>query len=124
MRTRRIFFNRLAVDAQIGILDHERGATQPVHVDAEIDLAAADIPRHDGIAEVLDYRRLREAIVDECTRTHVNLIETLCDRLAARLLAQFAEVSHVRLRVSKPQAFADCSAVGVEISLGREDAQA
>lgn len=122
MRTRRIFFTRLAIDAQIGILDHERGATQPVHVDAEIDLAVASIPRHDGILEVLDYRRLREAIVDECTRTHVNLIETLCDRLAARLLAQFPDVLQIKLRVSKPQAFADCSAVGVEISVSREDA--
>ena len=53
---------------------------------------------------------------------HVNLIETLCDRLAARLLAQFPDVLQVKLRVSKPQAFADCSAVGVEISVSREDA--
>jgi dihydroneopterin aldolase len=122
MRTRRIFFTRLAIDAQIGILDHERGATQPLHIDAEIDLSVVDIPRHDGINEVLDYRRLREAIIDECTRAHVNLLETLCDRLAARLLTQFADVQHVKLRVSKPQAFADCVAVGIEISASKENA--
>ncbi|WP_420223551.1 dihydroneopterin aldolase [Pigmentiphaga litoralis] len=121
MRTRRIFFTRLAIDAQIGILDHERGATQPLHIDAEIDVAMIDIPRHDGIQEVLDYRHLRQAIIDECTRTHVNLLETLVDRLAARLLTQFADVQHVKLRVSKPQAFADCVAVGIEISASRGD---
>ncbi|MBX6319136.1 dihydroneopterin aldolase [Pigmentiphaga sp.] len=121
MGTRRIFFNRLAVDAQIGILDHERGATQPLHVDAEIDLEGVDKPRHDGIQEVLDYRRLRECIVDECTRTHVNLLETLCDRLASRLLAQFSEIREVRLRVSKPQAFADCAAVGIEVTANRDN---
>lgn len=119
MGTRRIFFNRLAIDAQIGILDHERGATQPLHVDAEIDLEGVDMPAHDGIQEVLDYRRLRECIIDECTRTHVNLIETLCDRLAARLLAQFPEIRDVRLRVAKPQAFADCAAVGIEVTASR-----
>ncbi len=119
MGTRRIFFNRLAIDAQIGILDHERGATQPLHVDAEIDLRDVDKPTHDGIQEVLDYRRLRECIIDECTRTHVNLIETLCDRLAQRLLEQFPEIGNVRLRVAKPQAFADCAAVGIEVTASR-----
>ncbi|VCU68065.1 Dihydroneopterin aldolase [Pigmentiphaga humi] len=119
MGTRRIFFNRLAIDAQIGILDHERGATQPLHVDAEIDLQGVDKPDHDGIQEVLDYRRLRECIIDECTRAHVNLLETLCDRLAQRLLDQFAEIASVRLRVAKPQAFADCAAVGIEVTANR-----
>jgi dihydroneopterin aldolase len=51
----------------------------------------------------------------------VNLLETMCDRMAARLLAQFSEVRHVRLRVAKPQAFADCAAVGIEVSASRED---
>lgn len=122
MATRRIFFNRLAVDAQIGILDHERGATQPLHIDAEFVLAGVAAPNHDGIQEVLDYRSLRQCIIDECTRHHVNLLETLCDRLAARLLKQFPDVRDLRLRISKPQAFADCAAVGIEVSASREDA--
>ncbi len=121
MRTRRIFFNRLAIDTRIGILDHERGATQPLHVDADFDVEVADIPRNDGIHEVLDYRRLRETIIAECTHAHVDLLETLCDRLVARLLAQFPEVRHMRLRLAKPQAFADCAAVGIEVSGSRED---
>ena len=120
MPTRRIFFSRLAVDSQIGILDHERGTTQPLHVDAEFDVNVRAPAGHDDIHDVLDYRRLRETIIDECSQAHVNLLETLCDRLAARLLRDFADVRWLRLRVGKPMAFADCAAVGIEVCVSRE----
>lgn len=119
MPTRRIVFSRLALDARIGILEHERRATQPLHIDAEIDV---DIQRQvddQDILSVLDYRHLRDAIVAECTHSHVNLIETLVDQVGARLLADFAEIRAVRVRISKPMAFSDCAAVGVEIYVER-----
>ncbi|MET0185995.1 MAG: dihydroneopterin aldolase [Achromobacter sp.] len=119
MPTRRIIFNRLALDARIGILEHERRATQPLHIDAEIDV---DIQRqvddHD-IHTVLDYRQIREAIVEECTQAHVNLIETLTEQVADRLMQDFAEIRAVRIRISKPMAFSDCAAVGVETFITR-----
>lgn len=120
MPIRRIFFNRLAVDSQIGILDHERGATQPLHVDAEFEVETLPPNGADDIHDVLDYRRLRETIVEECSGTHVNLLETLCDRLAARLLRDFPQVRTVRLRIGKPMAFADCASVGIEINVTRQ----
>ena len=101
------------------ILEHERRATQPLHVDAEFDVdIARSVDDHD-IHSVLDYRRLREAIVEECTQAHVNLIETLVEQVAARLLADFQEVRSLRLRISKPMAFSDCAAVGVETQISR-----
>ncbi|SPU48969.1 dihydroneopterin aldolase [Bordetella trematum] len=119
MPTRRIFISGLALDARIGILEHERRATQPLHVDAEFDI---DITRNvddQDIHSVLDYRRLREAIVQQCTQAHVNLIETLSEQVAERLLTDFAEIRALRLRISKPMAFSDCNAVGVEIQINR-----
>lgn len=115
MPTRRIIFSRLALDARIGILEHERRATQPLHVDAEIDVdITRDVDDHD-IHSVLDYRALREAIVAVCTHSHVNLIETLTEQVAERLMNDFNEIRAVRIRISKPMAFSDCAAVGVEI---------
>lgn len=120
MQTRRIFFSRLAVDSQIGILAHERGARQPLHIDAEFDVAIRTSGKIDDIHEVLDYRRLREVIIDECTRAHVDLLETLCDQLQTRLMADFPDVLSLRLRIGKPLAFADCAAVGIEVTATRE----
>jgi len=121
-QTRRIIFTRLALDAHIGILEHELRTTQPLHIDADIDVAIhAPVNDHD-IASVLDYRTIREAIVEECTQAHVHLIETLIEQVAQRLLADFADIRALRLRISKPTAFSDCAAVGVEMRVAREDA--
>jgi dihydroneopterin aldolase len=119
MSIRRIFFSQLALDARIGILEHELRATQPLHVDAEFDVDVRQKTQDQDIQTVLDYRLLRSAIVDECTRTHVNLLETLIDRVADRLLREFPDVLRLKLRISKPSAFSDCAAVGIEIERAR-----
>jgi dihydroneopterin aldolase len=115
MPTRRIFFSRLAVDARIGILEHERSATQPLYIDAKIDVNITRPLDDQDIHSVLDYRSVRETLITTCTHTHFNLIETLIEHLTARLMADFQEICAVRLRISKPLAFTDCDAVGVEI---------
>jgi len=120
MSIRRIFFSQLALDARIGILEHELRATQPLHVDADIDVDITQQVRDQDIQTVLDYRLLRGVIVDECTRAHVNLLETLIERVAQRILDEFPEVRRLRLRISKPQAFSDCAAVGIEIERARQ----
>lgn len=115
MSTRRVFFSQLALDARIGILEHELRATQPLHIDAEFDVDVAEPVNDQNIQTVLDYRQLRHAMVDECTRAHVNLLETLCERVVARILAEFPAVRQVKIRISKPSAFSDCAAVGIEV---------
>src|SRR3546814_15208945 len=75
---------------------------------------------HDqNIGTVLDYRMLRHAIVDECTQAHVNLLETLSERVIDRILLEFPEVTFARIRISKPLAFSDCAAVGIELQRSR-----
>lgn len=119
MPTRRIFFNQLALDARIGILEHELRATQPLHIDAEFDVDITQEVNDQSIQSVLDYRLLRNAIVDECTHAHVNLLETLSERVVQRILSEFPLVQFVRIRISKPLAFSDCSAVGIELQRSR-----
>ena len=119
MLTRRIIFEQLALDARIGILEHELRATQPLHIDAEFDVEVSQEVHDHDIETVLDYRDLRSAIVDECTHKHVHLLETLAERLVARIFREFADVRQVRIRVSKPLAFSDCAAVGIELQRSR-----
>lgn len=119
MLTRRIFFSQLALDARIGILEHELRATQPLYIDAEFDVDISQEVHDQDIQTVLDYRLLRNAIVSECTHAHVNLLETLSERVVARILNEFPEVQRVKIRISKPLAFADCAAVGIEVQRSR-----
>lgn len=119
MLTRRIILSGLALDARVGILEHERRATQPLHIDAEFDVDILHKTDDQDIRSVLDYRSLREIIIDQCTRAHVNLLETLTEQIAQRLLTEFPDINAVKLRISKPMAFSDCAAVGVEIQTRR-----
>lgn len=116
---RRIFFHQLALDAHIGILEHELHSTQPLHVDAEFDVQVTQPVRDTNIRTVLDYRQLRETILEECTRAHVNLLETLIEHVTDTLMSKFPEVQRVKIRISKPNAFSDCAAVGIEMQRER-----
>lgn len=119
MAIRRIFFSQLALDARIGILEHELRATQPLHIDVEMDVRITAPVNDQKIDTVLDYRLLRNAIVQECTRGHVNLLETLTEQVVRRLFADFPDILHIKLRIAKPGAFSDCASVGIEIERDR-----
>ncbi len=119
MLTRRIYFSQLALDAHIGILEHELRATQPLHIDVELDVDIRQAVNDLDIQTVLDYRQVRAAIVQECTQAHVHLLETLVEQVTERLLREFSEIKNIKLRISKPNAFSDCTAVGIEIERSR-----
>lgn len=114
MTTRRIIFQELRVQASIGMLAHEREVRQPLIIQAEFDTDASGRVVDSDIGTVLDYRLLRQALIDEATRQHVDLLETLVDRTLTRILRDFPPVLKVTLRICKPQAFPDCAAVCVE----------
>lgn len=108
----------LRFDANLGILDHEKTSPQPIMVDAELNLGTQPLlPRDDDIHHVLDYRKVRRIIIEECTAEHVNLLETLIGKLAHRLM-QLPGVLGVRVEIAKLEIFDDCEvAIRVETGL-------
>jgi len=107
----------LRFDANLGILDQEKTAPQPIQVDAELHLGAQPLmPKDDDIFHVLDYRKVRRIIIDECTAEHVNLLETLIGKLAQRLL-QLPGVIGVRVKIAKLEIFDDCE-VAIRMEAG------
>ncbi len=107
----------LRFDANLGILDHERTAPQPIQVDAELNLGVQPLlPRDDDIHHVLDYRKVRQIIINECTAEHVNLLESLIGKLGARLL-QLPGVRGVRVKITKLEIFDDCE-VAIRMETG------
>ena len=103
--------------ANLGILDHEKTSPQPIMVDAELNLGSQPLlPRDDDIGHVLDYRKVRKIIIDECTAEHVNLLESLIGKLAHRLM-QLPGVLGVRVRIAKLEIFDDCE-VAIRVETG------
>jgi dihydroneopterin aldolase len=107
----------LRFNASLGILENEKNGPQPIQVDAELSLGAQPLlPVDDDITHVLDYRKVRKIIIDECTAEHVNLLETLIGKLAHRLL-QLPGVLGVRVRIAKLEIFGDCE-VAIRVETG------
>ncbi|NLB31784.1 MAG: dihydroneopterin aldolase, partial [Alcaligenaceae bacterium] len=77
MNTITIFFERLAIEARIGVLPRELKNTQRIYVNAEISVQQTQEVDDLDIKTVLDYRLLRQVIIEECTREHVHLVEAL-----------------------------------------------
>jgi dihydroneopterin aldolase len=108
----------LRFDANLGILESEKTAPQPIQVDAELSLGPQPLlPHDDDINHVLDYRKVRQIIINECTATHVNLLESLIGKLANRLL-QLPGVQGVRVKIAKLEIFDDCE-VAIRVETGK-----
>ncbi|HPW83324.1 MAG TPA: dihydroneopterin aldolase [Rhodoferax sp.] len=108
----------LRFDANLGILESEKIAPQPIQVDAELSLGPQPLlPHDDDINHVLDYRKVRQIIINECTATHVNLLESLIGKLANRLL-QLPGVQGVRVKIAKLEIFDDCE-VAIRVETGK-----
>ncbi|MFN3612517.1 dihydroneopterin aldolase [Tepidimonas sp.] len=108
----------LRFHANLGILEHERERSQPIQVDAELNQGWQPLmPHDDDIHHVLDYRKVRQIIIDECTAEHVNLLESLIGKLAHRLM-QLPGVIGVRVRIAKLEIFDDCE-VAIRMECGQ-----
>jgi 7,8-dihydroneopterin aldolase/epimerase/oxygenase len=98
----------LRFNASLGILEHEKAKLQPIQVDAELNLGTQPlIPSDDEINHVLDYRKVRQIIIEECTERHINLLESLIGKLSVRLI-DLPGVLGVRVKIAKLEIFDDC----------------
>ena len=105
-------------DASLGILEHEKNQPQPIQVDAELNLGTQPLtPSDDDITHVLDYRKVRQIIISECTAVHVNLLESLIGKLAHRLML-LPGVQGVRVKIAKLEIFDDCE-VAIRMETGQ-----
>jgi dihydroneopterin aldolase len=108
----------LRFDANLGILDQEKAAPQPIRVDAELNLGPQPLlPSDDDITHVLDYRKVRRIVIEECTAVHINLLETMIGKLAHRLM-RLPGVLGVRVRIAKLEIFDDCE-VAIRVETGQ-----
>ncbi|MBC7681231.1 MAG: dihydroneopterin aldolase [Ferruginibacter sp.] len=108
----------LRFNANLGILESEKIAPQPILVDAELNLGRQPLqPSDDDINHVLDYRKVRQIIIDDCSAEHVNLLESLIGKLAQRLM-QLPGVLGVRVKIAKLEIFDDCE-VAIRVETGQ-----
>ena len=112
---RRLFLRNYEVRMNIGAHESEKKGAQRVLINVDLYvLLSASTPRDDQLREVLDYDFIRSTIIRRMAQGHVHLQETLCDDVLALLLAH-PSVRAARVSSEKPDAYADCESVGVEV---------
>jgi 7,8-dihydroneopterin aldolase/epimerase/oxygenase len=111
---RRLFIRRMEVMVNIGVHEFERHRPQRVMLDIDVYVALIDsTPKRDKLEEVVDYDFIRRSVFERVEQGHIELQETLCDDLLARMLA-CPEVRAARVCSEKPDVYPRCEAVGCE----------
>jgi len=108
----RVFMHDLVLDVEIGVYTHEKGVTQRVRFSVDVDLTPATGALDDDIGRAFDYDIIVKAIKDSVASGHINLVETLAERIAGRCLS-YPRAACVTVRIEKLDK--EPGAVGVEI---------
>lgn len=88
------------VEVDIGAFQQERGHRQRVMFNIVVEVRAAPQPLNDDVDRILSYDRLTEAIATEFAAERLNLLETLAERLAERILTE-PQAMRVFVRIEK-----------------------
>jgi 7,8-dihydroneopterin aldolase/epimerase/oxygenase len=114
---RHVFIRNLEVLAHIGVHGHEQGKLQPVRIN--VDLAVEDAALlEDKLDAVVDYDAITRNIRGILAAGHINLAETLAERIAQACFED-ARVKTARIRVEKLHALPGAESGGVEIERQR-----
>ena len=112
---RRFLLEGLNVMVRIGIYDAERLAPQRVIIDVELVLDTDTAPQSDDVSETLNYDLIRNTVMDIVGRQHFDLQETLARALFDNL-AKLPDVTGLRVRTAKPDAYDDCDTIAYQLS--------
>ena len=111
---RTLFIRDLVVPCAIGVHAHERGRRQRVRIDVSLTIAEPDAPHWDRIEGVPNYDDVVAGVQALVESGHVNLAETLAERIADLCLAD-RRIARARVRVEKLDVLSDGAVVGVEV---------
>lgn len=96
----RISVRDYVVEVEIGAFAQERGLLQKVRFNIVVEVAPVPQPLDDDVDLILSYDRLTEAVGHELHAERINLLETLAERVAFRIL-QEPQAMRVFLRIEK-----------------------
>ena len=85
----RIFLRGLAIECIIGFIEWERRVTQTVVIDLELPVDCAHAALTDEVQNTLDYKRVAKRIIAFVGESQFKLVETLAQRTAMMMLAEF-----------------------------------
>jgi dihydroneopterin aldolase len=117
-RLRQVFVRDLDLMASIGIYATEKVKPQRIVVNIDLSVQEGEGPNDDDIGHVVSYEIVVKKVEAILAEGHINLVETLCEKIAAACLKDRRVVA-ARVRVEKPDIIPNARSVGVEIERTR-----
>jgi dihydroneopterin aldolase len=114
----RISLRDHTVEVEIGAFQAERGVRQRVRFNVVVEVQPLTGEIDDDVDRILSYDRVTEAIAHELAAERVNLLETLAERIAERILLE-PQAMRTFVRIEKLDR--GPGALGVEIVRTRRD---
>ncbi len=111
---RHVFVRDLVLDCNIGVHLHEKNRVQRVRINLDLGVWEGDGIHNDRLENVVCYEDIVTRVRAITADGHINLAETLAERIAAICL-QDPLCRSARVRVEKLEVFDDAASVGVEI---------
>jgi len=111
---RHVFVRDLILTCVIGVHAYEKDRRQRVRINVDLGVDEGEEAHHDRLQNVVCYEDIVARIRGITGDGHINLVETLAERIAAVCL-QNSRCRTARVRVEKLDVFADAESVGVEI---------
>lgn len=110
----KILIENLQINTFIGAYSQEKKKIQKIIINLEIFLNKNMYTNTDDLDDVTDYGQFRRIILEITQDKYFNLLETLADTISKKI-KQNMQVKGIRLKITKPDIFRDCS-VSYEIS--------
>lgn len=111
---RHVFVRDLMLECSIGVHGFEKKAPQRVRINLDLAVLEGNGDLGDDLDNVVCYEQITNGVRDIVASGHINLVETLADRIAAMCLEE-SRVRSARVRVEKLDVMPDAISVGVEI---------
>lgn len=116
---RHVFVRDLELLATLGIYEHEKLKPQRIIVNIDLSVAEGSLDIGDDIHSVVSYEIVVKKVEAMVAEGHVNLVETLAEKIAAACLKD-QRVRAARVRIEKPDIIPNARSVGIEIERVRD----
>jgi D-erythro-7,8-dihydroneopterin triphosphate epimerase len=113
-----IFIRDLKFRCIVGVNEEERHAPQDVVANIVLHTDLRQAGRTDNLADTIDYKALKQRVLEMAERSRFYLVEALAQKIADVCL-QENRVHRVTVTVEKPTALRFARTVGVKITRGR-----
>ena len=114
-----IYIRDLSVECIIGVAAKERFSAQTVVLNITLEANLAPSSESDDINDTVNYRTLKDRLVDYLSDTSFFLIEKMAAEVA-RICLEEPRVEAVTVEIDKPGALTSARSVGVQIRRTRE----